>query len=580
MTLLRTSLLLMPLLFTNVLWAQNQLFIPEVISGEDIDLEIQEGTHEFFQGYTTATMGVNGDVLGPTILLEKGQQVTMNVHNQLPEATTVHWHGLHVSSENDGGPHTPIEPDETWSPSFTVLDRASTYWYHPHLHQKTEKHVTMGISGLIIVSDEEESQLDLPRTYGMDDLPLIIQTKEFKSDKQIVTFAHADSVVMVNATVDPYVEVPAQVIRLRLLNGSSMRSFNLGLTDDQSFYQVASDGGLLSSPVELDRLLLAPAERAEILINLSDLQGQTIHLKSYASELPDGIFGAKYPGINQDSTLNRYDPNPLNGNDFNIMQLNITLTSDNAVTEIPSALVNVTPWNEADADTSRTFRLNSRVLPDQLNHPFYINDEDFAMDKINEVIPLDNLEIWSITNETAIAHPFHVHMIQFYILDRNGVIPPEQERGRKDVVFVHPMETVRFITKFETYTNPDIPYMYHCHMLIHEDEGMMGQFLVVDKATGIEGQDSHIPQHVYLEQNYPNPFNPGTIIGFELPEPTPVQLEIFDVLGRRVALLVDEFIPAGKHEVSWDASRVSGGTYFYRLTAGDFIQTKQMMMLK
>jgi hypothetical protein len=101
---------------------------------------------------------------------------------------------------------------------------------------------------------------------------------------------------------------------------------------------------------------------------------------------------------------------------------------------------------------------------------------------INEVIPLNNIEIWTLTNQSGIAHPFHIHMVQFYVLDRNGVPPPLNESGRKDVVLVKPQETVRIITKFENFSNDEIPYMYHCHMLMHEDEGMMGQFLVIDES--------------------------------------------------------------------------------------------------
>ena len=148
--------------------AQDPLAIPPIISGQVIDLELQHGTVEFFPGQTTSTMGANGPLLGPTIVLDNDQQVTINVTNSLGEATTLHWHGMHVAPENDGGPHTVIDAGTTWSPSFTVLEKASTHWYHPHLHMHTNEHVIKGIAGLIIVRDDEEAALSLPRTYGVD----------------------------------------------------------------------------------------------------------------------------------------------------------------------------------------------------------------------------------------------------------------------------------------------------------------------------------------------------------------------------------------------------------------------------
>jgi FtsP/CotA-like multicopper oxidase with cupredoxin domain len=476
-------LILLICCFSWVTKGQNPVLIPDTISGSVINLALQEGTHEFFPGFQTNTMGVNGNILGPTVILEKGQQVTLHVENQLQEETTLHWHGLHISSENDGGPHTVINPGETWSPAFTVLDNASTYWYHPHLHHKTNEHVSKGISGFIIVKDQEESGILLPRNYGTDDFPLVIQTRDFDDNKEIVFHSNSDDILMVNATLDPFISVPAQIVRLRLLNGSSMRTFNLGFTNNQLFYQIGSDGGLLESPVQLTRLMLSPGERAEILIDFSSRLGDIIHLKSFASELPNGIYGAANPGLGPGMVLTGYHPNPLNGTDFNVLQISVGPATVNPVISIPTQMVNLNPFLVSDADTTRTFTFDPEIMgPNQLNGHFMINDQMFDMDVINEVIPLNNIEIWTLTNQSGIAHPFHIHMVQFYVLDRNGVPPPLNESGRKDVVLVKPQETVRIITKFENFSNDEIPYMYHCHMLMHEDEGMMGQFLVIDES--------------------------------------------------------------------------------------------------
>ncbi len=468
----------------------HELAIPPVLSGENIDLVLQPGTHEFFEGITTNTLGVNGDILGPTLMLEKGQEVNINVTNNIGETTTIHWHGMHVSAMNDGGPHTTIEPGETWNPQFTVLDKAATYWYHPHLHMHTNDHVLQGIAGFVIVKDEEEAALNLPRTYGVDDIPVVIQTKTFDEDKQIVLGTSAlDTEVLANATTDAFVNLPAQVVRLRLLNGSSQRFYELGLSNDMAFYQIASDGGLLPTPVQLTRLRMAPGERAEILIDLSGSEGQSVFLKSYASELPNNYYGAAQVGMNAAMSIPNYNSNPLNGTDFDILEIVVGEPNGEGVSTIPGNLVEATPWSVTEVDTTRTLLFTPKVFgpSNMVNGPFVINGVSFDLDVINETIPLGNVEIWEITNQTMIAHPFHIHDVQFYILDRNGVAVPENERGRKDVVIVPPQfGTVRFITKFEDFADDEVPYMYHCHMLTHEDDGMMGQFTVVSTMVGTD----------------------------------------------------------------------------------------------
>ncbi|KAA3656850.1 MAG: bilirubin oxidase, partial [Calditrichaeota bacterium] len=254
--------------------AQNQIAIPDTLDGTSFELNLQNGTYQFYAGQNTQTMGVNGNILGPTLIMNKNDFVDITVTNHLDDTTTIHWHGMHVSAANDGGPHTTIAPGTSWNPRFAVLDKAGTYWYHPHLHEKTNLHVSKGIAGFIIVRDNEEAALNLPKTYGVDDFPIVIQTKTFDANKEIVVPSNADTVLMVNATIDAALNVSAQVVRLRLLNGSSQRNFNIGLSDNRTFYQIGSDGGLLSAPNAVNRLRLAPGERAEILVDFSDLQGQ------------------------------------------------------------------------------------------------------------------------------------------------------------------------------------------------------------------------------------------------------------------------------------------------------------------
>ncbi len=465
--------------------AQNPLSIPPVLTGTNFDLNLQTGSVQFFPGQATQTLGINGDILGPTLMVNKGETVVFNVTNNIGEPTTIHWHGMHVSSHNDGGPHTVIMPGQTWSPVIPVLDWASTYWYHPHLHHKTHEHVTKGMAGFIIVKDNIEQALTLPKTYGVDDFPLVVQTKAFDANNQILADSELDSALFVNGTYKPFLDAPAQMVRLRLLNGSSMRYYNFGFSNNMTFYQIGSDGGLLAAPVAHTRLMVAPGERAEILINLADYQGQIIHLMNYGAQLPNAIYGATQPGMGAGQIILGYNLNPLNGANFNVLQINVVGPTANPVTTMPTTLVNHTPWQETQSNITRQLVFTSTVTGQSaINGPFVIDGAPFDMDVINYEIPLDNIEIWELRNQTPIGHPFHIHHIQFYVLTINGVAPPSHLAGRKDVIHVPGGNTiVRFIAKFETYADDEMPYMYHCHMLMHEDGGMMGQFLVKSPCT-------------------------------------------------------------------------------------------------
>lgn len=477
---------LLSVLITN-LNAQNPLFIPPAMTGTTFNLNIQTGTQTFYTN-PTPTYGINGPFLSPTIIVNKGDMVTLNVNNGLTVATTMHWHGLHVAPENDGGPHQSIAAGTTWSPSFEILNNAGTFWYHPHGEGKTELHVGKGLAGLFIIHDPTELALGLPQTYGVDDIPIIVQSKAFDVLQQIAIADHMDTAIFVNGTLNAVYDAPAQVVRLRLLNGSSMRSFNFGFSNGMTFYQIATDGGLVAVPNPLTRLLLAPGERSEILVDLTTLNGQSFQLMSYSSEMPDGIFGAPAVGIAPD-VIDMYDDNPLNGADYELLAINVIAPTGSPVTTIPTSLVPYTPYLSANTDVNRslvldTIRLLPIDVPNLAEGPFGINGEVFDMMVNNIYVPLNSTEIWTLHNKTHIAHPFHIHDIQFNIIEKNGLPPVISEQGWKDVVLVMPHDSVKFITKFITFEDNMVPYMYHCHLLHHEDDGMMGSF-IVSSSVGI-----------------------------------------------------------------------------------------------
>lgn len=470
----------------------NPLFIPDTISGTTFNLTVGPHKVAFLPGDSTETYGINQPYLGPTLILNKGDFVQMNVTNNLADTTTMHWHGMHVAPEDDGGPHTMIYPGQTWSPDFTVLDDATTFWYHPHLHHKTAEQVYAGAAGMMIIRDAHEASLNLPRTYGVDDFPVIIQDKTFDANNQFI-FAALNDTVMVNGTLSPFLEVPAQMVRFRLLNGSNQRVYNIAIPPILPTWQIGTDGGLLEQPLPITRMRLAPGERAEIVIDFSaQPMAAQIPMPCNNSELGQGVSGGPFGPMGGPN-------NPLDGSDFDFIQFQVTAQTSNPVLNLPMNLNTITPWNEQDADVVRV-KVFDTIPPNSF--PYFINSTNFNMQVVNDTVLLGDTEIWAIYNETTVAHPFHIHDVQFYVLDVNGNPPPPHLRGKKDVVLSLPGDSIRFIAKFEDHADASIPYMYHCHNLFHEDAGMMGQFIVVDNVSAPEALVEDLSGRFQL---FPNP---------------------------------------------------------------------------
>jgi len=548
---------------------QNALYIPPALTGTEFNLEVQSGTRNFYGNVATPTYGINGGWMAPTIIVNKGDSIQLNVTNNLPVRTTMHWHGMHVAAYNDGGPHQSISPSTSWNPAFKIRNNAATFWYHPHGEGQTEQQISKGLAGFFIVRDDAEAMLNLPRTYGIDDIPINVQSKAFDDLQQIAIVSHMDTAIFVNGTLQPFFNAPAQVIRLRLLNSSSLRSFNIGLSNNQSFYQIGTDGGLLNAPIELSRIALSTGERAEILVDFTGMTGQSVFLKSYSSELPHGIYGAPTIG-NQTDSIHDYNMNYLNGTDFNLLEFTIEQQTTSPVNSIPTSLVPFVPFNQDSVTVYRRFEFGTlRVLdfdsPGLAEGPFGINDENFDMDVINEIIHINDTEQWTLINNTLIAHPFHIHDIQFNVVEKGGLPPSASETGWKDVVLVMPGDSVKFITRFETFVNDTVPYMYHCHLLHHEDDGMMGSFLVIDTtlSTGVS-----FPPEIAFHA-YPNPVTSIFNIEFES-ELKFAEINVVNVLGHSV----QRRKIANTKYLTVDAEAFSNGIYFLQVITQNATSTQ------
>jgi blue copper oxidase len=538
--------------------AQNQIPIPDTLTGTSINLFVKDSTHQFRPGNATNSIGYNGSYLGPTIILQQGQTVQLNVNNLLMDTTTTHWHGLHVSPSNDGGPHTTVPPSAVWSPSFTVKDKAATYWYHPHMHGMTMEQVIMGEAGLIIVRDSEEAALALPRTYGVDDVPLIFQFKTMDLSNQWVMNDDRDNIVLVNGVLNAFVNSPAQVVRYRILNASSMRVFRFGFSSNLTFHQITSDDGLLDAPVSMTRLTLSPGERAEILVDLSGMQGDTLFLQTFGNELATGVPGGP-PAFGEPA-------GPLDDTTFSVLQLRVTAPTSLPVTTIPSGLTSNQVWSQVGAQT-RTFELTGQPMMNPVD--WFINGVQFNMNTINFTTQQNNTEIWTVDNNSMMAHPFHIHGNHFYVLTKNGLPPPLNERGRKDVVLIEPQSSVELITKYEDFADDSIPYMYHCHLLHHEDNGMMGQFIVTPQPAGINETVSSSYFNIY-----PNPVHDALHLNSETPV---LSVRVINMLG--VTEKEMQFSSPVQF-ISLDLEHLSTGMYFIYVLTGNQSITQRFIIEK
>jgi len=359
----------------------NTMSMPEALYGTTFNLNIHEATKQLVTGNQTITGALNNETFwGPTLFINKGEEVHMNVTNNLNESTTVHWHGMHLPAVMDGGPHQIIPSGTLWQPYWTVMNQASTLWYHPHLHESTQAQMTKGVGGFIIVNDPQESALALPRTYGVDDIVLALTSRSYNATTNTFVTPPASNRVygdymLTNGTPKAQYTLPKQYVRLRILNAEIERGYNLGFSDNRTFYIIANDGGLLNAPVAITgttRVKLMVGERVEILVNLgNDAIGSSVDLKAYNSGLALGFPGGEPNTSGQFGSL-------LNNTDFSVLHINVgaTTTATTPITAVPTTLATNTYWTATDATVNRAIAVTGGQGPTPFsldNHPFVLN---------------------------------------------------------------------------------------------------------------------------------------------------------------------------------------------------------------
>lgn len=460
--------------------------VPPLLDGEVegnlrvFRLAVQQGSVEWVAGAPTTTYGVNGAYLGPTLRFRRGERVRLEVTNELSEITTLHWHGLQLPARSDGGPYQPIAPGATWVSEYDVVQRPLTAWYHAHQMHATGRQVYLGLAGMITIEDPAADP-GLPSTYGVDDLPLVIQDRRLFADgthpyspgKSPSMHDHMSGLrgetMLVNGQIAPTAVVPRGLVRLRMLNGSNARVYNLGFSDGRAFQHVATDGGLLEAPTSTTRVLVAPGERVEILVDFgADAAGETLQLESYSGEVFSNLFTGMM-GANLSDALDRTT--------FDIMTFAIGAPPAVAIVA-PDRFDSIPRMLESEAVRTRPIALSMGGGSVAINGARMM-DLGAVPAAINFQIPSGETEIWTVTNTSGMAHPLHVHHRHFQVLDVDGHPPSAPLAGWKDTVLVGPGQTVRLILRFEGTADAQFPYMFHCHILEHEDMGMMGQFFIL-----------------------------------------------------------------------------------------------------
>lgn len=405
----------------------------------------------------TNVQAYNGLFPGPVIRATKGRTVEvtfvnelLSMHEHLP---TIHLHGGLVAPEHDGHPNDGIPEAGSRTYVYPNRQRACALWYHDHTHGATGENVYRGLAGLYFIDDPRERALRLPS--GKYEVPLVIQDRCFSETGDLVydtSEATLESgflgdVTLVNGTVQPYFNVAARKYRFRILNGSNARIYRLAMTNGQPIIQVGTDGGLLQRPLTKSWVDLAPSERADVVVDFTNLAvGSSVLLQNKN-------------GTDRLATIMR----------FNVVK------KERDPSRVPAFLSAWEELPESAAMATRDFELNRKVIGNQLT--WVINGQ--AYDSANPPLAtpkLGTIEKWRFVNPTNHPHPIHVHLVQFQIVNIGGEPQDPSDFGWKDTVVVPPGSEVTVLAKFDGYTGR---YVFHCHNLEHEDFAMMGEFEVV-----------------------------------------------------------------------------------------------------
>ncbi len=531
---------------------------------------------------------IPGSYLGPTIRLTRGDRVRVRFRNETGEPSIVHWHGLLVPESEDGHPRLAIPNGSEYQYDFNVINRAGTYWYHPHPHMRTGPQVNKGLAGLLIVSDPEEAALPLPR--GACDVPFVIQDRSVDAQNQFLydtggmMGGFLGDRILVNGKPDAAFSAATRAYRFRFLNGSNSRTYKLAWSDGSPMIVLGTDGGLLAAPVERPYVMLGVGERVEVWADFSGRAvGSQVTLRSLAFS-PGGMGGGTLP----------------DGSPFDILRVTVDRAEPETLT-LPATLTPITRYRIEDAVNAaspRTFAISFQM------GRWLLNGLSFEMNGItaNEIVDLGDLEVWEFVNQSGMPmmqmlHPMHVHAVQFQIHERTvnaGGAPSYAtvrdgfvDSGWKDTFILMPGERAKVLMRF--WPHPGF-FLYHCHNLEHEDMGFMRNFRIDGQAPTGDGEE--IPDNAALPAGALAAIDAVTAVAgqpveirYRIARPgTETSLAIIDVEGRLVRTLAAGPLGSGRHVATWDRRneagvRAAAGIYLARLRAGETELARKVVLL-
>ena len=470
--------------------------IPRVITGSNFTLPMRQAEVQVLPGKKTKMWTYGGDFPGPTVRRPTGATTRATFQHRLPKSAgelTVHLHGAHSPSSEDGQPggltrrqprslYCDISPElsarasgnnllirrggqRTYTHPFVeegAPERAAMHWYHDHRLERTAKNIWRGLAGMWISTDDFEDSLPLPR--GSREIPLMLADRSFNRDNQLTNpFSAGDHApndgvtgkhILVNGAILPYHSVKACRYRLRVLNASNFRSYNLTLTGGATITQIGTESGLMPRPLPRSRVLIGPGERVDLIVDFAAAQNSKVVLKSVGR--PDG----------PDKRGSKTYEGPL-------MQFRVRSRILNDP-PIPAELRPLPDWvEEAPQTAGKSWRI---TVGKGLRPRWLINGRTFDPDRVEARPKLGTTETWRMVNDTGVAHLMHPHHTDWYMLSRNGRTPPAHERCLKETFFLDPGDEILIAGRFSDYAGK---YVIHCHMLDHEDHGLMSQFETV-----------------------------------------------------------------------------------------------------
>lgn len=463
----------------------------QILSGSQTRVWSYEG--QLLSGSGVTVQAVPGSYLGPIIRAKSGTRLRIYFNNQLAEDSVIHPHGPRVPEDADGHPMSAIGPGQTKVYEFEIIDRAGPYWFHPHPHMRTAEQVAMGMAGLLYVWDDEEALAVPGAGTGANDIPVILQDRNFDSTNQILynpnnMWGYLGSRILVNGKPNTVFSLEPRAYRLRILNGSNARTYKLGWSNGMPLQVIGTDGGLLPAVASRPYVMLMPGERVDIWADFTSLARKQVVLRSLSFDPGGGMMGGGGGGMGGGGMGGGGGGGGMGsglpmGSGFDILTVNVGRRAGTkpVLGKLPPLSVLYNSSNVPNYASPRPFSLDMRMME------WTINGRVFEMMEVaeDEMVNLHDTMAWEWINNTPIPHPMHMHNVQFQVVQRTpstvssyatinqGLV----DTGWKDTVLVWPGERVKIAMTFGPHAGM---YMYHCHILEHEDMTMMRNYMIMD----------------------------------------------------------------------------------------------------